>query len=169
MSTRILHDLFVVTDELRARFYSKTITASSGCMIWTGAVQRNGYGGFKIDRRKIDAHVVSWRISQGGVPVPLGKLVMHTCDCRMCVNDKHLELGTQTQNMEHAFENGRGDDFHARGEDMPNAVLNEDMVWKIRSTYAMPGMSQRKVAASLGLKYATVRNVIENKAWKNVR
>ena len=168
MSTRVLHSAFVVTDELRARFYSKTITASSGCLIWTGCVQRNSYGGFKIDGKKIDAHVASWRISQGGIAVPIGKLVMHKCDCRMCVSPKHLRLGTQRQNMKHAFENDRGDDFHPRGEDVPNAVLTVDMVRRVRTAYAMPGMSQRKVAAALGLRYPLVRAVLEHKRWNHV-
>jgi hypothetical protein len=168
MSTRTLHPAFIVTDSLKFRFFSKTVGSSTGCMIWTGAVQRHSYGAFKIGRQKIDAHVASWRIANGGLPVPIGQLVMHSCDCRMCVNPEHLTLGTVSQNMLDAHKNGRGDDFKSQGEQHYNAKLNDDLVRTLRSEYATGGISVRALAEKHGIGYGCARSVIEGKNWKHV-
>lgn len=168
MNTRTLHPAFIVTESLKARFYSKAVKAETGCMIWTGAVQRNGYGAFKIDRHKIDAHVVSWRISQGGIAVPLGNLIMHTCDLRCCVNPEHLQLGTVSENMKHAHEDGRGEHFKSQGEDHYNAKLTEDIVRLLRSEYASGQISGRQLADKHGLNYDNVKSVLQRKSWKHV-
>lgn len=42
------------------------------------------------------AHRVSWQIHFG--PIPKGKLVLHKCDNKRCVNPNHLYLGTQGDN-----------------------------------------------------------------------
>jgi len=146
----------------------KTISASSGCRIWTGAVQRNGYGAFKIDGHKIDAHVASWRIANGGIAVPLGQLVMHKCDCRMCVNPEHLQIGTASENMKQANQDGRGDDFISLGERHYKAKLTEALVRELRSEYATGNISGRKLADKHGLVYATVKSVLQRKSWKHV-
>ena len=168
MSTRVLHEHFVVTDNLRARFFAKTIKSSSGCLIWTGAIQRHSYGAFKIGHEKIDAHVASWRIANGGQPVPLGQLVMHRCDCRMCVNPEHLQLGTVSQNMKHAHEDGRGEDFKSQGEQHYNAKLTEDIVRALRHEYESTRISGRALAEKHGLNYSCVKSVLQRKSWKNV-
>jgi hypothetical protein len=168
MSTRVLHAAFIVSDSLKQRFFAKTIEASSGCMIWTGAVQRHSYGAFKIGHEKIDAHVASWRIANGGHPVPIGQLVMHKCDCRMCVNPDHLKLGTVSQNMLDAHKDGRGDDFKSQGEHHYNAKLNDELVRTLRSEYAVGGISVRRLAEKHGIGYACVRSAIEGRNWKHV-
>lgn len=168
MSTRVLREPIIVTASLHRRFFSKTVDASSGCMIWTGAVQRNGYGAFKADGSKHDAHVFAWRLSHDGQPVPVGQLVMHTCDCRVCVNPNHLILGTQHENMKHAHADGRGSDFHCRGEDRPDAVLTEPLVRAIRHIYKPNIVGYRRVAEILGIHPDLVRNVVFNRTWAHV-
>lgn len=168
MSTRTLHPAFIVTESLKQRFFAKTIEASSGCMIWTGAVQRHSYGAFKIGHEKIDAHVASWRIANGGQPVPLGQLVMHKCDCRMCVNPEHLKLGTVSQNMLDAHKDGRGEDFKSQGEQHYNAKLTEEIVKMLRVEYAAGGISGRKLAEKYGFTYSCVKSVLQRKSWKHV-
>lgn len=168
MSTRTLHPAFIVTDSLKFRFFSKTVGSSTGCMIWTGAVQRHSYGAFKIGRQKIDAHVASWRITNGGIPVPVGQLVMHSCDCRMCVNPEHLQLGTVSQNMLDAHKDGRGEDFKSQGEDHYRAKLTEDIVRRIRSLYVPYAYGCQRIADELGLTEAAVRSVVKRRSWKHV-
>lgn len=168
MSTRTLHPAFIVTDSLKQRFFAKTIEASSGCLIWTGAIQRHSYGAFKIRYEKIDAHVASWRIANGGQPVPLGQLVMHKCDFRMCVNPEHLQLGTVSQNMIDAHRDGRGDDFKSQGEEHYNAKLTEEIVRTLRHEYESTPISGRALAAKHGLNYSCVKSVLQRKSWKHV-
>jgi len=168
MSTRVLHDSFIVTDLLRHRFFAKTIEASSGCLIWTGAVQRHSYGAFKIGHQKIDAHVASWRIANGGQPVPLGQLVMHKCDCRMCVNPQHLQLGTVSQNMLDAHRGGRGEDFKSQGEDHYGAILTDEMVQRIRAEYVPYKRSFNQMAREIGVSESCVRLAYHRKSWKHI-
>lgn len=168
MTTRVLREPLVITDVLRDRFFSKTVAAETGCLIWTGAVQRNGYGAFRADGLKHDAHVLAWRIGHNGAPVPLGNLVMHTCDCRPCVNPAHLVLGTASQNIRQAHVSHRGDDFVCRGEDHPDSVLTEEVVRSIRRMYKPRTFSYRRIAAQLGLNEFTVRSVVLRKTWRHV-
>lgn len=168
MTTRVLHEHFIVTDSLKARFFAKTAKADTGCVIWTGCVQRNGYGAVKIDHQKIDAHVASWRIANGGQPVPVGKLVMHSCDCRCCVNPDHLSIGTVSENMLHAHSDGRGEDFKLKGEQCGSAKLTEDQVRQIRAMYVPLKFGYRKIARALKLNEPCVAAVCYGHSWKHV-
>lgn len=168
LSTRTLREPFIVTDELRSRFFAKTASASTGCMVWTGCVQRNGYGAFKICGTKIDAHVASWRISQNGLPVPIGKLIMHSCDMRCCVNPDHLVLGTVSENMLHAHQNGNGDIFTLKGEECYQAVLTEDVVGQIRELHVPRRFGATRIAKRLGLKRGCVDAVLRNRTWRHL-
>lgn len=168
MSTRTLHPAFIVTDSLKQRFFAKTIEASSGCLIWTGAIQRHSYGAFKIGHEKIDAHVASWRIANGGQPVPIGQLVMHKCDCRMCVNPEHLQIGTASENMKHAHEDGRGDDFKSQGEQHYNAKLTSEIVAYIRLAYKPRRLSFQRLATKLRVSASCVRQAYYGRSWKHV-
>jgi len=53
----------------------------------------------------VRGHRVSWEIHNG--PIPEGMSVLHKCDNTICTNPEHLYLGTQTQNMQDAWDRGR--------------------------------------------------------------
>ena len=166
MNTRILREPFIVTDSIRIRFASKTVTERSGCIEWTGAINPNGYGKVKISGQIMDAHIGSWRIANGGQPVPVGSVVMHSCDNRKCVNPDHLSCGTSSDNMVDCRDKNR---LHVRrGEQVSAAVLTEEIVREIREAWQRPGMSQRKVAAQFKLGYSVVRAALEGRTWKHV-
>lgn len=94
-----------------------------------------------------------------------GMSVRHTCDNPRCVNPDHLLLGTHKENMQDRTERDRNPDVS--GELNPRAVLNWEIVRKIRSEYRpnTKGMRQ-SLANQYGVSPATISDLILNRSWK---
>ena len=79
--------------------------------LWTGRLDRDGYGGFDVNDRHTRAHRVSYQFFNGDLPA--GCYILHTCHIRRCVHPDHLYAGTHQQNMQdrdaagHASRQGR--------------------------------------------------------------
>lgn len=77
----------------------------AGCWLWTGAINKYGYGKVKENRKHLTAHRWSWTIHRGAIPE--GLHVLHRCDVPGCVNPSHLWLGTNVDNDKDKREKGR--------------------------------------------------------------
>ena len=108
----------VLTEKDKARFWAKVdkTRLDSGCWIWIGMKQPNGYGRFRIAGRNFPAHRVSFVLAGG--TFDRGPIVLHgPCNRRDCVNPLHLSSGTQKQNIADKERDGtvaRGDRNGAR-------------------------------------------------------
>lgn len=81
-----------------ARFESKIVIQSdTGCHVWTGARDLNGYAQFKFGGRCWLGHVWIWVRKRGEIPE--GQEIDHVCRNTSCVNIDHLELVTRAENM----------------------------------------------------------------------
>lgn len=87
-------------------FESKTIPdPNTGCLLWTGGADKNGYGKMYFNRRHRRVHTVIFELSNG--PIPAGNLIQHTCDTPACCKLEHLRLGTPLTNMQDKVQKGR--------------------------------------------------------------
>lgn len=88
------------------RFWSK-VERTEGCWLWRGALNAAGYGAFSVYAVRagpIPAHRAAYAITHGAVPH--GRVVMHRCDNKQCVNPAHLEIGSQRKNARDARARG---------------------------------------------------------------
>jgi len=98
-----------VIDRLRAR--TIVDAAESGCHLWTGHIDADGYGIISAGpregeaRRKLYTHRVAYEAAHGEISD--GLVVDHLCRNRSCCNPAHLEAVTQQQNMQRGSFGGR--------------------------------------------------------------
>lgn len=95
------------SEDVLKRFWEKVDIPKDldECWEWTAYVDTPGYGGFKLNRRKVNSHVVAWEIFNNQ-PSPEGLDIMHDCDNKLCVNPNHLEAGTRSKNVKDAIKRG---------------------------------------------------------------
>ncbi|WP_199572697.1 HNH endonuclease signature motif containing protein [Streptomyces murinus] len=73
------------------------VQKTAACWLWTGRIDRHGYGEFKAEGRKVRAH--RWMYEHhSGAPIPDGMVMDHLCRTRNCVNPAHLEVTTVREN-----------------------------------------------------------------------
>lgn len=134
---------------------------NSGCWLWTGACNWNGYGFYKRAGKTSPAHRVAFAIAFPDIDLT-GKVVMHKCDNRVCVNPDHLAVGTQAENIQDMRRKGRG--RPRKGEKHPMAILTEADVRAIRQSKASLNEEARRYGV---VRYAiwAIRN---GRNWKHV-
>jgi hypothetical protein len=154
------------TVPVQERFRSYVgVTTSAGCILWTGCINKNGYG-IISDRtasgRNILAHRLAWEIENG--PIPDGLLILHECDNTICINIAHMRIGTHKENSEDSVSRNR----QARGERSGVAVLTEAIVRAIRARHAEGGVSQGQIAREFGTIQQQVSRIINRVIWKHI-
>lgn len=82
---------------LPERFWMNVQTDGSGCWLWVGRIDRDGYGEYSVNRHWRRAHRVAWQTLVG--PIPDGLVIDHLCRVRRCVNPAHLEPVTNSENI----------------------------------------------------------------------
>ncbi|NKY60341.1 HNH endonuclease signature motif containing protein [Nocardia flavorosea] len=135
------------------------------CWIWRGArggtKKRTGigYGKFTVNGRQYDAHRVSWEI-HNGQPVPPGMQVLHSCDNPLCVNPKHLSIGSNRDNVDDMVSKMR----QTYGERNPQSVLTDEAVRDIRSSSA----SDAALAVKYGVGKSCIADARYGRTWRHI-
>lgn len=155
---------------LEVRFWEKVeVRGVDECWNWVGCVSGKAphfYGRIKpTGQRERKAHQVSWELFHKK-PFPKGKICRHTCDNPLCVNPKHLLVGTLKQNTQDAVERGRLKVF--RGEESSNAVLTTSQIVSIRALYESSAYSQYELATMFKVSQTQISRIIRGKRWAHV-
>jgi hypothetical protein len=83
---------------LSDRFWAKcALEPDTGCWIWSGSVDGNGYGHIRIQRRLLKTHRVAYEAFVG--PIADGLEIDHfECSRRRCCNPSHLRAVSHREN-----------------------------------------------------------------------
>jgi hypothetical protein len=74
-----------------------TIDPLSGCHLWEGARNRDGYPRITLQGKTHALHRLVWTLKYG--PIPPGMALCHRCDEPRCINPDHHFVGTHEANM----------------------------------------------------------------------
>lgn len=125
------------------------------CILWTGSKSRDGYGVMRIGRNgQFRVHRVAFELNHG--PIPDGMHVCHQCDTPLCINPKHLFLGTPKDNMIDKVHKGRG--LAPTGESHGMSKLSDQQVDEIRRLRAS-GMKLKVIAEQFGISFQHVSGI----------
>jgi hypothetical protein len=152
--------------KLLLRFWSN-VEKTADCWRWTGGVFSNGYGQFRLGRKKARAHRAAYELLVGNIPKD--KIVCHRCDNPVCVNPEHLFLGTHADNARDRDEKGRGGFVQPApmpGEKNPSARLTAEDVLAIRA--AWPRTTQAVLAKQYGVAPTTISAVVRRETWSSL-
>jgi hypothetical protein len=155
------------TDVLQKRFWSYVkIGEPTECWPWLAGCFDNGYGQFRLGKRKVKAHRCAYELTKGALPT--GLLGCHSCDNRPCCNPAHVFPGTNADNAHDRDKKGRTSKDHSPrlpGELNPSAILKRRQVEGIRCRVAR-GERRKSLASEFGVSYSTINAIMQGKTWQ---
>ena len=153
-----------------AAFWSKVVCdLATGCWLWMGARDPDGYGRVRFEGRVWLAHRVAWTLVYG--PISESVKVLHHCDNPPCVNpdtERHLFSGSMADNTHDMMAKGRHRFVALSGEAAPWSKLNADDVRAIRARYALGDVLQRELAVEYDVTRALIGFIVRREIWKEV-
>lgn len=132
------------------------------CWEWAG-IKPGTYGMIWCNGSQEMAHRFSYELHKG--PIPVGLVVMHSCDNPPCCNPNHLKVGTHADNAWDKASKGRCNVPPLHGMASGMAKLTDAQVLEIR---AIKGMTQKQIAQKFGVCLATVSNILARRTWAHI-
>lgn len=135
------------------------------CWRWVGTIV-GGYGQIRRHGKKVYAHRAAYEMKHGDlVDVRAGgPLVCHSCDNRACVNDAHLFLGSNADNMQDMIRKGRQVIRDNAGDANPQSKLNAEQVCEIRADKRR----LTEIADDYAIQPSTVSLIRNGKRWSHL-
>lgn len=157
----------------RARFWRKAkVGKPDECWPWTSGVFNDGDGYGQVAfccgtqkrhiKHRYRAHRVSYFLTHGELPDD--SLVCHSCDNPICVNPKHLFLGTSQQNVQDRTNKKRD----AKGEGHGMHRLTENQVREIRFLRETQGLSYRELGERFGVSTTHAGWIVRKVSWSHL-
>lgn len=156
------------SEEDQKRFWNQVKKGKADdCWEWLGCRVRGGYGAICKQKQGIriaeGAHRVSYFLKFG---LYAGDLcVCHKCDNPICVNPRHLFIGTIADNNHDKIRKHRD----PRGETHGRAKLTEKQVLWIRQARKETGLPYQTFGDIFGMSKVAIRFVIIRRNWKHVK
>lgn len=125
------------------------------CWEWKLYRDKRGYGSFTFGVIKQKAHRVAFALSNGYLP----PVVRHACDNPPCCNPRHLEAGSQQENMIDMAQRGRS----TRGTYRGKVILSASDIDLIRNSRE----PNTHLAKRLGVHHSTISAIRLGKSWKH--
>ena len=151
------------------RFSQQVVPVTeSGCWLWTGYTNVQGYGHFQAEMGRTSAHRYSLEKRLGRALSP-GRIACHKCDTPACVNPDHLYEGTYKSNAQDTRDRGRraknvSAENYRRGERHHSARLADADVLAIRASRdTLPALAKR-----YGISRNSVIRVRSGITWKHL-
>jgi hypothetical protein len=164
IGTGQVNTMSILTPELESAFFARTRRTDTGCLEWTGGVNRNGYGQVRIGGKLYLCHRVSFEWHYG--PISPGVKVRHRCDNPSCIERTHLLPGSQSDNIADCIERGRRN--QAFGERMGTSKLREADIIRIREMGRAGAASGRAIARMFGVSHTMVQDILARRNWKHL-
>lgn len=136
------------TDFIRTRSTGKprptwTVDTETGCHLWTGSINRTGYGWF----RNKPAH--KYYYEEAYPPVPVGHVLHHVCEAPSCVNPEHLVPMREEDHR--ALHRGK--------------KLGWDRVLLIRAMLSVGGYRYKDLAMGFGVSPSMISEIKRGMYW----
>ncbi len=130
------------------------------CQLFTGCLNSDGYGVVKVGGKTKLAHRVAFEKAHGEIPV--GLVVMHSCDTPACINPEHLSAGTQQQNVTDMIEKGRK--AILKGSSHGKARLSDEQVKEI----FLSKLSDSALAKQLNINRSVPWKIRKGQLWRHL-
>lgn len=141
----------------------KLRTAKKGnCLLWTGSKTRAGYGIIMINGKMEYVHRYVYAKHNGEIPKKM--VIRHTCDTPACVEQTHLLIGLQADNVRDAVERKR----NPSGETHNFTKFSADIVKQIRDKYATGNYTQTALCKEYRMSGGNLNWIVKNKIWKRL-
>lgn len=128
---------------------------SGECWVWNKSVASSGYGQIRLNYKNLRANRASYMVFKGEIPV--GMVVRHTCDNKLCINPDHLILGSCKDNSQDMVERDR----QAKGVRNGRCKLSEKEVQEIKDST----ISYSQLAKKFGISKGHVHRIKTGVAW----
>lgn len=124
-----------------------------GCWEWAGATTKAGYPEVKFNGETKYVHRMAAR--RAGADVH-DKVVRHSCDNPRCVNPRHLQVGSHSENQK---------DSCRRDGDREGVELTPNDVEEIQMKYDTTEATQAELADEYGTSRSNIGRVTRRETW----
>jgi uncharacterized protein (DUF433 family) len=139
------------------------VNPTTGCHEWQRCKNRGSYASIGVKGGTMLVHRASYMAFKGEIPE--GRLVLHSCDNRLCINPEHLRIGNQADNMRDRSERGRC--ACQKGSAHGRAKLDDDDVRRIMERL-QKGESASQVSKDYNVTAGNINFIRSGVSWNHV-